>query len=101
MTTKSKKSFNSLIIGLIPGIIIPLFTVYFLYLTKNLAMEFKQYIEYMIQHKFITKILSVAVVSNLAVFFLFLQGDRYKSARGVILATLIYGLITLVKMLFF
>ena len=68
---------------------------------KNLAMEFNEYIEYMIQHRFVTKILSVAVVSNLAVFFLFLQGDRYKSARGVILATLVFGLITVVKMVFF
>jgi len=66
-----------------------------------MAMEFREYIEYMIEHKIITKILSVAVVANLGVFFLFLQGDKYKSARGVILATLIYGLITLVKMVFF
>jgi len=101
MKTKPKKSLNSLLIGVILGIIIPLLTIYFFYLIKNLALDFKSYIDYILQYKFASKILSLALISNLAIFFLFITSDRYKSARGVILATFIYALISVLYMFVF
>lgn len=100
-TSKKKKSFNNLTIGIILGIIIPLISVYFFYLAKNLAQDFGSYIEYLIKYKLVTKILSVAAISNLAVFYIFLQTNRYQSSRGIIIATFLYAIITILYLFIF
>ena len=93
MTSKKKKNLDSLFVGLIPGIIVPLFAVYLFYLLKDFRMDFNNFLNYIFEYKLAAKVLSVALIANLAVFFLFLQTDRYKSARGVIAATFLYAII--------
>ncbi len=99
---KEKKSFNSIMAGFIPGLIVPVIAAYLFYLAQNSAMrfsEFSHFIVYIFKYHLASKVMSVALVANLAVFFLFLQTNRYKSSRGVIAATLLYALATLIYML--
>ncbi len=96
--TKQKQSFNSLVVGIIPGLIVPLITVYLFYLTNDVygVQSFSGFINYVIKYGVISQVLSVCLLGNLAIFFLFIWTNRYKSARGVIGATFLYALVIII-----
>ena len=99
MTKKEKKLYNSITLGIIVGLIAPIITVYIFYsFQNNFYGDFGQYVKTIIQMKIITKVLSLSVLGNLAVFYLFIQTKRYFSARGVIISTLIYAIIMAIFM---
>jgi len=95
---KKKKStlFNNWFIGVISGLIIPIPGVYIFYLTQDVSYDFSQFLNLAIKYNLFSQILSVGVIANLLIFFLFLNTNNYKSAKGVILATFIYAIITLI-----
>jgi hypothetical protein len=41
------------------------------------------------------KLLALSLLPNVIVFFYFLRGDKYQSARGIILSLFIYGFVIL------
>lgn len=93
MAKKEKKSLNNLIIGIISGLILPIISIYFFYLFQgSFNGPFEEYIKQVLEYKAITQILSVCMLANLGLFFIFLQTIRYKSARGVLFATIIYAI---------
>jgi hypothetical protein len=94
MTTISK--YNRLIVGLIPGIIVPIITLIIFFLFKSGVSNFFDYVHFMIRLGVFSSILSLCPLPNLAVFFFFLNKSYYYSARGVILATFIWVLIVFV-----
>ena len=101
--TREKKNLDSIVAGFVPGLIVPVIAAYLFYLSQNSAMrfsEFSHFIAYIFKYHLATKVLSVALIANLSIFFLFLQTNRYKSARGVILATLLYAVVSLFYMFF-
>jgi len=98
---KETKSFDKIIIGVIPGLILPLITMYLIYEFKEIGYSFEVYLRNLYKYNMITKAASLSLISNLIVFYLFLQTLRYKSAKGVVLSTLIYSLLILAYMLFF
>lgn len=79
---------NSVLSGLITGIILPLltFTILMLILKENLSLE--SFVRRAKDLHVLTKFLSISVVPNLLLFFLFLRRNFLLSARGVIGATL-------------
>ncbi len=95
---KKKKStlFNNWFIGVISGLVIPIPGVYIFYLTQDVSYDFSQFLNLAIKYNLFSQILSVGVIANLLIFFLFLNTNNYKSAKGVILATFIYAIITLI-----
>lgn len=88
---------NSVITGIICGIIIPSIVFFLLHsFTFNRVTP-----EYLFSSPgIVAKLLSLSLLGNLAAFFLFLKYDFELSARGVLFATFIYGAgIALLKIL--
>lgn len=86
--TKNKKM-DHILIGLAFGLVVPVLAMHFI-LTyySNLSLM------YIVQNDFFSPIvdsLKAALFLNLGVFFLFFWTKKDKSARGVILATFVYG----------
>ena len=79
---------NSVITGIICGIIIPSIVFFLLHsFTFNRVTP-----EYLFSSPgIVAKLLSLSLLGNLAAFFLFLKYDFELSARGVLFATFIYG----------
>ena len=97
MAKKVKKKYNFLWIGVIAGVIAPLITSYLYYLTKNIpGITYQVYIENVLGYGIMSQILSLCLMGNLAVFFIFLKLDRDRTAQGVLLASFIYGMVMLV-----
>lgn len=93
------KYFNHILIGLILGIIVPLIAMHFI-LKYNLPnFTLRMTIENPVFSPIFNS-LKGCLFFNLGVFFIFYWLKKDKSARGVILATLLYGAFYLYYMFF-
>lgn len=74
------------------GIILPVLGVLGFYYSKFAAIDLMQFLQVATKHKVLSPMLSLCAVLNLATFFFSLNKEYYLTARGVILATIIYGI---------
>ena len=87
-----KSKANNLKLGLILGIIVPILTMGAIYLFKFSEYNFQELIEMLASKRVFTKIISLCVIPNLALFFLFLNKNYFYTARGILLATVLFAL---------
>lgn len=81
------------LIGLITGILVPLLMAYLIYYFRFSGRDsFSGIIEELVKLKSLGKLLSVSVVPNLIFFFLFLSANKEKTARGLLGATILWGI---------
>ena len=88
---KKSERFNNLISGLIAGLILPVIAFIILWLIifdGTLAAYFHRFAEM----NRLASLISLCAIPNLLLFFVFIWTNNYKSARGVIFATLILAL---------
>ena len=92
---KTEKRYNAIGFGLIPGILLPVLSLIVLWMVKYHG-GFFDFLVLFQQLGMLAKIVSLATLSNLILFFLFIWSDRSFSARGVIFATLVIAFAVLV-----
>jgi hypothetical protein len=92
---KPEKRFNSTLYGVIPGIVIPVLALAAVWLFKYQGGFFSFLKEFQ-QQGVLARLLSLAALPNLGLFFLFIWTDRSFSARGVIFATLVIAVVMVV-----
>lgn len=91
----SERKLDSMWAGLIPGLLLPPLTLVIFWLVKsdlglwNFLLRFQSL-------GMLSKVLSLATVPNLLLFFLYIWTQRNFSARGVIFATLLMAFVMLV-----
>ena len=81
--------------GFIPGLLLPLIGVYIYYGLFFSYMGFNSFLHHLEKNNLGLSVLSLGVILNLALFFLFYQFEKDRSARGVIGASFIYAFIVL------
>lgn len=81
--------------GFVPGLLMPMLGFYCYFLLFFGYMEFDQFIDHVVRSKLAVSVLSLGVILNLGLFFLFYSREKDKAARGVIGATFIYAFIVL------
>ena len=92
---RSEKRFDSLSAGLFPGLVIPAVTLTIIWLVRYDGGFF----EFLVVFQgmgMLSKLISLSVIPNLLLFFLFIWTNRSFSARGVIFATLVLAFVMLV-----
>lgn len=92
----SKKKWNSLKLGLLLGIVLPLLVMVGFYFWKFDAMDFQYFWDKLFEMNIFSKFLSVCVYPNLLLFFVFIWKNRLLSARGVLLATFILAFVVMI-----
>ncbi len=89
---------DSMIVGLIFGILAPLLGIIIYWFIQFREMKLSEFFSHIIVYKLISPALSLSLLINLGIFFLFLQKEYYLATRGVLFATFIYaGIIVLAK----
>jgi len=78
-------------VGSVLGLLAPFITLVLYYLIKYHYMTVGRFIDYLILGDTYTSVVTLSVLANLGVFYLFLWKNKYKGARGVLLATFIWG----------
>ncbi len=94
-----KVKWNKIVFGLVPGMLVPVITYFLIYLNLSGDKNMVEYFNSLASTNVLTKILSLAVVPNLLLFFIFIWADLLKTARGVLSATIIYAFAIILMML--
>jgi hypothetical protein len=87
-----RKKGNSVKLGLLLGVLLPLFVMLLFYLFKFSDYPLQHFREQLFEMKLISKYMSICVYPNLLLFFIFIWKDRLLSARGVLLATILLAI---------
>ena len=91
----TEKRLNSLWVGLIPGIILPVITLLVIWVVR-FEGGLGEFLSSFQKIGMLSKVVSLSTIPNLLLFFLFIWTSRSLSARGVIFATLVVAMVMLV-----
>lgn len=92
MSVYLQKKFDNSWVGFGCGLLAPLATLYVFYLVKFSHISFsKFYMDVLFANNIVTASISLCVITNLLVFFIFIWTNRNLSARGVLFSTFIYA----------
>lgn len=89
---ESRLSYDKLWLGLVCGVMAPLITLYIYYEINFGHLTFSEFIHGSFMLNVSSAVLSLCLLSNLLVFFLFIWTERNESARGVLMATFFYAI---------
>lgn len=81
--------------GLIPALLLPVLTMLGFWLLKS-DLDLVGFLKQFQQMRMLSKVVSLAAIPNLLLFFIFIWTNRNFSARGVIFATLLLSLFMLI-----
>ncbi|WP_167619637.1 hypothetical protein [Maribellus sediminis] len=84
-------------IGLLAGMLLPLFIFVIVYLVNDSSLTFSDYIKSLWIIHVLLKVGSLCIFANLAIFWGFLHLKYEKAARGVLAATLLYAFVVLIS----
>lgn len=87
------KSLNTVFSGTLLGIILPVVFLFTILLVRKDSKPFGEFFTVIYDMGILPKIISICLIPNLLLFFIFIWSDRLKSARGVILAMFLAGLV--------
>ncbi|MCF8379479.1 MAG: hypothetical protein K9H49_07880 [Bacteroidales bacterium] len=92
----SSQKANRIGTGITAGILLPLMLLIIIFAIKKNDYGFFEYIRLNLQIGNLPKVISLSLIPNLALFFLFIQKNYLKSARGIIMAMFIAGFIIVI-----
>jgi len=83
---------DNFILGIVVGFILPILSTLGYWLWSFKYMRFyPQFLRFLMDGRVLSAVLSLCLIPNLGLFFLFINKEYYKSCRGMILSTLLYG----------
>jgi hypothetical protein len=86
-------------LGFVLGLIAPVVGFFIFYLLQflphgqSLAAYFRLFVQ---QHFLIPKVMSLSLLANAIIFFIYTQQRKDQTARGILAATLIYAVIIII-----
>jgi len=86
---------NRLWIGFAAGAIVPIITLSCYYLARYSGLSLVDFFKVYKNLGILTHIISLSVLPDLLVFFLFIRQNLLKSARGVLMATFLFTFVVL------
>lgn len=98
---KNKNRFNKIQLGLLPGILIPILTFTAYYFLKFNDIKFNLYLQHIHEYRILFKIMSLCVLTDLPLFYIFIQNKKLRSAQGVVMAVFFYAFLVLAYRLIF
>ena len=87
-------------LGVFLGLIGPLITMYTFYFFNFNTLEFEVFIDRLLYSTLFAPVLSLCVLINLLLFFVFIWLNKDEGSRGVLLTTILYALLILGMKLF-
>lgn len=94
MSALTKKlTFDNLWLGIAIGFITPIITLA-IYIAEFYPNQFREMLyDNMLVFFVVPKIISLAVLPNLAFFMLFIYTNRYKTSKGILGATIVFAVV--------
>jgi hypothetical protein len=93
---------DNLQLGIIMGLVAPVIAMFVYYLvTLARLINFQEYIYYLKTNKsLLTGVSSVSLIANAILFTIYINSKRDKTAKGIFVSTLVYGIaVLLIKLI--
>jgi hypothetical protein len=90
---------DNFLLGIILGLIAPLLGILLFKFVKFTIFSFKETFEYMILepgYKTLTVALTLSLLLNALLFTIYINSSKDKTAKGIFVLTVIYGLLVLI-----
>jgi hypothetical protein len=87
------KQLDHVFLGFLLGVIAPSIAILIFYYLNFSTSDLGSFLNLSVKEKLLSPLLSLCLVVNLGVFYLFIHFEKLFSARGVILATFLFGFI--------
>ena len=89
------KKLDTQSLGILLGLIMPIFGVFIYYKIAGFYMDFHTFLEKVRYLGVASKVLSLGVLANLVIFLIFINIDFQRVSRGILIATFVYAVIIL------
>jgi hypothetical protein len=93
----SRDKLNNIRTGLVLGIAVPATAFLVLYLAAFRGLSPGDFLETLLERQKLSSVISLSVIPNLLLFFIFIWLDYLYSARGVLAATLLIALVVVIS----
>lgn len=90
-----KSRFDLVKLGFILGVLVPVISLFVVYGVRFDNYTVKEFFEFLITMHALPKLLSLMVIPNLLIFFIFIWTNHLYAARGVLAATIFDALVIL------
>lgn len=97
---KQQPFFDKTAIGIVLGIVVPAITFYFYYHSKFGEIPFWEYIKSLHQYKLLFKVMSLCVLTDLPLFYIFIHFKYMRGARGVVSACFLFAFLVMGYLIF-
>ena len=84
---------NTITFGLIAGLVVPLLALVIFYFVSSSDTPLTAFIGFIVSKKKLSSVISLSLVPDLLVFFIFIWLNYLYSARGVLAAVFLFALI--------
>ncbi|HEY1047051.1 MAG TPA: hypothetical protein VGF79_11470 [Bacteroidia bacterium] len=91
---------SQLWLGLGMGLFTAFIVSLVVFLRTNPGLSASDYFNFFVYSKLLSGILSVSLIANLALFYLFLKFDKDQISKGVLAATVIVGILIFIMKFF-
>lgn len=89
---QEKSKYNNLFIGFIGGLVFPIIVMFIIILMRAKGTGFEKYYQLLNSFGLIADMLRMSLISDLLIFYYFLNKKYYKSVQGVIISAVILGI---------
>jgi hypothetical protein len=84
---------NNLPLGIVLALVVPLFVIVIIYFLRFSYYPFGEFLQTVAQEsRLVTFVIVWCLVANIALFTLFINTNKYQTAKGVFIITILYGL---------
>lgn len=95
-----KLNLDTTVIGILSGIFVPVITFLIVYFVLSGNQTLNDYLQRLFDRNVQGHFISISVIPNLLVFFIFIWLYKIKAARGVLLSTFLWAFLILAIRLF-
>lgn len=95
-----KPNLDTTVTGTLFGIFAPIITFFVIYFVLSDSQTLNDYLQRLIDRNIQGHFISISVIPNLLIFFIFIWLYKMKAARGVLLSTFIWAFVVLAIRLF-
>ena len=95
-----KPNLDTTVLGTLFGIFVPIITFFVIYIVLSDSQTLNDYLQRLIERNIQGHFISISVIPNLLIFFIFIWLYKMKAARGVLLSTFLWAFVILAIRLF-
>lgn len=88
--------YNNIRLGAVLGLLAPLLALALIYIVAFRGMSFGEFLELLTSRRKLSSMISLSVIPNLLLFFIFIWLNYLYSARGVLASTFVVALIVVI-----